>query len=124
MSPTDGTVVDAFDGYRDFAAPGQALFGNHLVIQRSDHEFLVLGSLGQHSATIGVGARVAAGQVVASCGFSGMRDHPGLDVQMRPTRDIVSADSPGLPMPFADLSVRTPGGCQPTSLLYRGQGTC
>jgi hypothetical protein len=71
-----------------------------------------------------VGDRVAAGERIAACGFSGVSGRSALHVHLQATRDILAADSAGLPMPFANLSVRTPGGCQSTTLLYPGQATC
>ncbi len=124
MSPSDGVVVAVLDAYPDFPATGQHRFGNHVVIMRSATEFVVLGSLMHSSLKIAVGDGVSAGEVVARCGFSGASGQSALHVHMQAGRDILDADSAGLRMPFANLAVRTPGGCQPTSLLYRGQGTC
>jgi hypothetical protein len=123
-SPSDGVVVAVLDSFPNFAEAGQHRFGNHIVIQRGEHEFIVLGSLMHRSLKVGLGDRVAAGEIVARCGFSGASGRPALHVHIQAGRDILDPDSAGLAMPFADLSVRTPGGCQPTSLLYRGQGTC
>jgi hypothetical protein len=124
LSPSDGVVVVVLDEYPNFSARGQHRFGNHIVIQRSEHEFIVLGSLAHGSTTVAVGDSVRASQPLARCGFSGASGRSALHVHMQEGRDILDADSPGLPMPFANLAVRTPGGCQPTSLLYRGQGSC
>lgn len=124
LSPSDGVVVAALDAFPNFAQAGQHRFGNHIEIERSAGEYIVLGSLMHGSLKVAVGDRVTAGETLARCGFSGSSGRPALHVHMQAGRDILDADSTGLPMPFADLSVRTPGGCQPTSLLYRGQGTC
>jgi len=124
LSPTDGTVVEILDAYPNVSRPGQHRFGNHIVIQRSEHEFIVLGSLAHGSFTLAVGDPVTAGEAIAACGFSGESGRSALHVHMQASRDILDADSPGLPMPFSNLAVRTPGGCRPTLLLYGGQGIC
>jgi hypothetical protein len=123
-SPTDGVVVAVLDAYPNVGQPGQHRFGNHIVIQRGDAVFVVLGSLMHGSIKVVAGDRVAAGQEIARCGFSGASGRSALHVHMQAARDILDGDSTGLPMSFGDLAVRTPGGCQPTSMLYRGQGTC
>ncbi len=112
------------DADPNFAAVGLHRFGNHIDIRRSDAAYVVLGSLMQGSPKVEVGDAVAAGEIVARCGLSGASGRPALHVHMQVGRDILDGDSTGLPMPSANLSVRTPGGCRPTSLLYRGQGTC
>ncbi len=124
LSPAEGVVVAVLDAYPNVSQKGQHRFGNHVAIQRSDGAVVVLGSLMHGSITVASGDHVAAGQPIARCGFSGASGRSALHVHMQAGRDILDADSPGLPMSFSNLAVRTPGGCQPTSMLYRGQGTC
>ena len=114
MTPSEGVVVAVLDAYPNFAEAGQHRFD----------EYIVLGSLMHSSLKVAIGDAVAAGEIVARCGFSGASGRPALHVHMQVGRDILDADSTGLPMPFANLSVRTPGGCRPTLLIYRGQGIC
>lgn len=109
VSPTDGTVT---------AVGTDATYGHHIAIQRSDTEAMVLGFLLEGSVTVAPGDAVSAGEAIARCGG------PTLHVHMQASRDILAAQAKGLPMRFSDLDVRTPGGCQATPLLYRGQGTC
>lgn len=108
-SPTDGTVIAVGDS---------ETYGHHIAIERSHTEIMVLGFLLKGSVAPAPGDRVAAGTEIARCGG------PALHVHMQASRDILDGETEGLPMPFSDLDVRTPGGCRPTALLFRGQGTC
>jgi len=84
--------------------PGQMdaehVFGNHVVIDLGDGEYVVLAHLIRGSVAVKPGDRVAAGQAIALCGNSGHSSEPHLHVHLQtsPTLD----DGEGLPMPFID----------------------
>jgi hypothetical protein len=109
LSPTEGTAI---------AVATNEPYGHHIAIRRSETEAMVLGFLQEGSVAAGPGDRIAAGEDIARCGG------PALHVHMQRGQDILDARAEGLAMPFANLDVRTPGGCMPTTFLYRGQGTC
>jgi hypothetical protein len=124
LSPSDGVVVEVLDDYPNVRQPGQNRYGNHIVIQRNSEQFIVLGSLARGSLKVARGDHVTAGQPLAACGFSGDSGRSALHVHMQSGPDILGTDSPGAPMLFSNLNVRTPGGCYATAQLYPGQGTC
>lgn len=111
-APVAGEVVRARSGWRDHWSRTSPLglayllaesvrelvgpsgiLGNHLVIRADDGTCVVLAHLRRRSLRVGLGDRVAAGQVVAECGNSGNSSEPHLHVQAmdRPSVWVASA---------------------------------
>lgn len=79
---------------REIGGPGFIL-GNHIIIERSGGGYVALAHLQQHSPTVAVGDRVAAGDVIGRCGNSGNSTEPHLHLQLMDHRRPVLAA--GLP---------------------------
>jgi len=107
-SPADGTVVDMEsqqpdDGSSDvqaFKARPNLMFGNFIVLKHSEGVYSLLGHLHQRSATVKIGDRVEAGQVLATIGCSGTSLFPHLHYQLMTGPSM--ADE-GVPSTFRDL---------------------
>jgi len=69
-----GTVVDLYDGSPDDGT-GQA---NYLIVQHADGTAALYGHLQQHGILVGLGDEIAAGQLIATSGFSGVAGYPHL----------------------------------------------
>jgi hypothetical protein len=115
-SPVAGTVVDAHHSARDHTVRarrlpaviegidawwrdlvgGVRLYGNHVVIESDDGDFLLLGHLQRGSVTVPVGMRVEVGDVVGRCGNSGRTREPRVRIQLMDRRHPGSAH--GLPL--------------------------
>ena len=109
LAPAGGTVI---------AVAGGKSLGHHIAIAAGDNRTMILGFLQEGSVSVASGDSITAGQEIARCGG------PALHVHMQASPDPLAAEAEGLPMPFRNLDVRTPGGCMPATFLYRGQGTC
>ena len=83
LSPTDGIVVEALDAYPNALSPGQHIAGNHIVIQRSPSEYILIAHLSPGTLTVGTGATVAAGQVIGACGYNGNTSAPHVHIHMQ-----------------------------------------
>lgn len=86
LSPVDGRIEQAVDGFRD-NAPGNIepynVFGNHLIIRAGEgHEYIVLAHLKLGSLAVAAGATVSLGQRVAALGNSGNSSAPHLHFQV------------------------------------------
>lgn len=126
-SPSDGTVIEVLDVYPNLPAPGQHPAGNHVVIQRSPSEYILLAHLSPGSVAVTVGSHVAAGQQVGTCGFNGNTSAPHLHVHMQAAPQVLIFGTPGLPMHFSDGGRLMPGGaCVPlgSSPLMKGMVLC
>ena len=106
-SPVAGTVVSAHHSSRDHRSRDRRLavvehwfrsrlgdilhYGNHVVIETDDHEFLLLGHLQRGSVTVPIGTRVEVGDVIGRCGNSGSSAEPHVLVQLMDRRHAASA---------------------------------
>jgi hypothetical protein len=127
LSPTDGIVVEALDAYPNALSPGQHIAGNHIVIQRSPSEYILIAHLSPGTLTVGTGATVAAGQVIGACGYNGNTSAPHVHIHMQAGPVIMNFATLGLPMHFGNGGVRFPGGpCIPLAgnLMLKGMMTC
>ncbi|HEY2762780.1 MAG TPA: M23 family metallopeptidase [Pseudonocardiaceae bacterium] len=123
LAPADGVVVRVRDrardhrsrnswlgiGYvlvegvlRELSGPGRIL-GNHIVLDLGDGVYAALAHLRQHSARVGAGDAVRAGQHIADCGNSGNSTEPHLHLQLMDRPQVLVAA--GLPMDFEDFEV-------------------
>ena len=126
LSPTSGTVIEALDGYPDYPQFGQHIAGNHVVIQRSPNEYILMAHLAQGSVNVVTGSAVAIGQLIGRCGFNGNSNTPHLHIHMQSGPSIMHFGTPGLPMHFSNVGVLGPAGCTALNgqLLARGMTTC
>ncbi len=88
-APAAGTVFSALDGEPEVAigAPrwGLAGVGNHVGIEVAPGEFLFVGHLQPGTVTVGVGDRVAAGQLLGRVGNSGNSSEPHVHLHLQDT---------------------------------------
>jgi hypothetical protein len=123
LAPAGGWVVTSHDGEMDHIARRSqpslaayaltqasrarrgagALAGNHLIVGLDHGGYVLLAHLRAGSLRIGVGARVLAGQQLATCGNSGNSTQPHLHLQVMDAADPYVAH--GLPMVFEDYRV-------------------
>ena len=68
-----------------------ALAGNHVLIRTDEGPVVALCHLQQHSLSVSVGQRVAAGEPVGRCGNSGNSTEPHLHLQAMDSLDISTA---------------------------------
>jgi hypothetical protein len=84
---------------RDLFGPNKVL-GNHVVIETSDGDCVVLAHLRRGSVRVRTGEQVAAGVAVAQCGNSGNSSEPHLHLHvMDHPQPLVAA---GVPFQFVD----------------------
>ncbi len=88
-APAAGPVFAAGDGEPEVAigAPrwGLAGLGNHVGIEVAPGEFLFVGHLQPGTVTVGVGDRVAAGQLLGRLGNSGNSSEPHVHLHLQDT---------------------------------------
>lgn len=88
VAPADGVVHAARDGMPD-GPIGQwrvrGVFGNHVVLQVAEGEYLFLAHLQQGSITVKPGERVRAGQPIGRVGNSGNSSEPHLHIHLQDT---------------------------------------
>lgn len=98
------------DGLRDLGGPS-AVVGNHVVIDHGDGVFSLSAHVRRGTATVTVGERVAAGDVIGRVGNSGNTSEPHLHFQLM--------DRPS-PLRAAGLPMRFRGVDQPAGAFDRG----
>ena len=108
FAPAPGTVVavqnDRPDGGLAAGAEPDP-FGNHVVLEVAEGEYLVLGSLQEGSVEVAVGQAVDAGQPIARVGYSaasGVTPEPHLMVHLQDAAEPGRGE--GIPMRFHDFS--------------------
>ena len=105
LAPAGGTVVRVVDGIKDgepIKASSEA-FGNHLVLEVAEGEFLFLTQLLSGSLLLARGERVERGQLVGRVGASGFSPvspmpHLGLHLATSP----IPGEGEGIPWVFHD----------------------
>lgn len=101
LAPVAGTIVMVIDGVPE-NVPGEQdpymAFGNCVMIDAGNTEFLVLAHLQPHSPTVSVGDAVKVGQILGLCGNTGNSSEPHLHFHMQ-NRPIFT-QSDGLPITF------------------------
>ncbi len=108
-APAAGTVVAVVDDQldnREFDTADlkrdlMVVYGNRIVIDHGHGEFSVLAHLANRSATVKVGDRVRAGQVIAAIGASGSALFPHLHYQLQTS---ATGTAEGLPSYFTAFS--------------------
>jgi hypothetical protein len=109
LAPADGTVVHVSDRAPD-VQPGQydsriEAFGNYVVLQVADGEFVFLCHLRQGSITVGEGQRVHTGDDlgrVGSSGYSTVTPEPHLAIHMQDTP--IAGRGEAVPWGFCDYT--------------------
>ncbi|MDH3306410.1 MAG: M23 family metallopeptidase [Acidimicrobiia bacterium] len=104
VAPAAGIVVDVENDLRDWPIGGsesdrENARGNHVMLDIGEGRYLMFAHLRQGSATVAVGDRVVAGEVIGRVGNSGNTSEPHLHVQVQ--------DSPDFPTGLFDTSVKT-----------------
>ena len=79
------------------------IVGNHVVIDTGEGCYGLVAHLQQHSAAVGVGDDVLAGQHVGRCGNSGNSSEPHVHVQLMDRAALSAAR--GVPMIFTGVTV-------------------
>lgn len=89
-APCHGRVVHAVNDVSDNAAFGTDRpygLGNHVVIQKGDDEYVVLGHMRQGTVLVKAGDEVATGQGIGRVGNSGWTERPHLHMQAMRSAD-------------------------------------
>lgn len=99
VAPAAGTIVAATDGEADNPRPGAKTHktepGNHVIINHGQGEHSLIAHLRSGSVAVKPGQRVAAGDVVGTCGNSGKSDLPHIHYHLQ----TGSAYTQGLGLP-------------------------
>jgi hypothetical protein len=111
VAAADGEVVTVVDNISEglFVGYGVANFlcrnlaGNHVIIKHAEGEYMFYAHLAKNSIGIEVGDKVARGQQVGRCGYTGQALEPHLHFQLQDRPEFYH--SLGLPIQFADLEV-------------------
>jgi hypothetical protein len=113
-SPADGIVIEVLDGIPDFASPlasRQHLAGNHIVIQKSPTEFILLAHFRQGSVRVSQNQTVSRGDILGDCGNSGRSTGPHLHLHMQSSPNILDFRAQGLPMNFGPIDLWNGASC-------------
>jgi hypothetical protein len=106
VAPASAVVAEAVDGVAD-NTPGvmnaDQPFGNHVVLDCGNGEFLVMAHFKEHSLRVHAGDRVKAGQAIAECGNSGNSSEPHLHIHLQDGPHLYHAT--GLPLAFTEVTI-------------------
>lgn len=120
VAPTDGTVVTVVDGIPENPAHGTGdiyfASGNSIVLQIADNEFALFCHLVPGSASVKVGQKVRAGELLGRVGNSGNSTEPHLHFQLMDKRRQVEALT--VPAKFSDATLNG----KATSLAWPDEG--
>ena len=109
FAPSSGTIIEVLDGIPN-GVHGPHDAGNHVVIARSNSEFIVLAHFSPNSIRVQMGQTVTAGEQLGQCGVSGNAPGgPHLHFHMQATPNILDYQgAAGLPMLFGRIDVWNP----------------
>ncbi|WP_297794673.1 M23 family metallopeptidase [uncultured Eudoraea sp.] len=106
IAPCDARVVLVLDGIKD-NVPGvvnpDQLAGNHIVLQTTNEEYVVLAHLKEGSIVVEEGQDVLQGELLAFCGNSGNSTEPHLHLSLQNT--LVEEDGVGAKLFFDRIFV-------------------
>jgi murein DD-endopeptidase MepM/ murein hydrolase activator NlpD len=105
-APAPGVVVRTHDGEPDLPpAPRRRnpAFGNHVVLQVAEREFLYVAHLRERSIAVAPGDRVAAGDVLGRVGNSGSSSEPHVHLHLQDAPRPFFGE--GIPFYFRDYRV-------------------
>ena len=106
LAPTSGEVVGYVNDVPDNTpgqVPNEGIFGNHVVLEAGEGEYVFVAHMKEGSITVRPGDRVEAGQPIGACGNSGRSLEPHVHVHGQTTPEFPWAE--GLPLRFADYRV-------------------
>lgn len=109
-------VVQAVDQFPN-VMPGQGdpyahPAGNHVVIKKSQNEYVLLGHFSPRTVQVAVGDQVKAGDEIGQCGNSGNTTFPHLHLHVQSTPNLLNLNAIGLPIRFSRVStLAAPGQC-------------
>ena len=86
ISPVKGVIVKMQDGEIDNPIGTKNKnkpFGNYVVIQASENEYVYLAHLKLHSITVNTGQKVKQGDRIGLCGNSGNSDFPHIHMHVQ-----------------------------------------
>jgi hypothetical protein len=114
LSPADGRVVSVVPG------ASESPFGNHLVLEVAEGEFLVLGNLLHEGVAVEPGDTVRSGQRIGALSLGGSRLGGRLSVHLQDSP--VPGEGEGIPMRFRDYETggRAVAAGVPTGGFQRG----
>lgn len=97
LAPADGIVTSVVDGLADQqigSVDRDHEAGNHIVIEISDGQYILLAHIRQGSIQVAVGDRVSTGQFIAEVGNSGGSTEPHIHIQAfnLPSFDLAETD--------------------------------
>jgi len=117
-SPVSLLAYSATQGARLRRGVG-AVAGNHVVLAlEDDSAFVLLAHLRRGSTVVVPGARLDAGDPVATCGNSGNSTQPHLHMHVMDAPSLIEAR--GLPVVFTDYQVGPPVRAAPRTAVRRG----
>src|ERR687889_918677 len=105
LAPADGTVVSVSDVHPDEPIGKTGLtpsYGNHILLEISNHRHAMLAHLKQGSAQVSKGERVQLGQRIATVGDSGDSLWPHLHFHVQEGPDL-DHQARTVPMVFRDV---------------------
>lgn len=112
LAPADGVVVEVENDLRDWPV-GQhetdveKATGNYVLIDIGNEEYVLLAHVRQGTASVAVGDRVTAGQVIGRVGNSGNTGMPHLHLQVQDSPEAaydMFSDVGSHPMSFSNIT--------------------
>jgi len=117
VAPIAGTVVEALNDQPD-QVPGQPLSetdpgafttlhpaGNHIILQASDKEFVVIAHMQRGSVRVQKGDVLKPGDPIGLVGNSGNTSEPHLHIHVQNVADFSDPKAVSLPLVFSGLTV-------------------
>lgn len=105
LAPANGKIIEAFDEDPDMPpgviGGGTTAFGNYVIIEVAENEFLFICHMKPDSILVEVGDTVQKGQEIGAIGNSGNTDEPHIHMHLQSSSDY----GVGIPMYFYDLEV-------------------
>ena len=86
LSPIGGTVIDAYDGYKDNpigAVDKHHNWGNYIIIYSPFGYYVEISHLQEQSLKVQKGQTVTTGMVLGNCGNSGYSPQPHIHMQLQ-----------------------------------------
>lgn len=105
-APTSGKVVRATHDFFDNdpgEISGESVFGNHVVIEAGEDEYVFIAHMQRNSVTVRAGDEVTTATEIGKCGNSGRTVEPHIHVHAQDSLDFPIAQ--GLPLRFSDYQV-------------------
>lgn len=105
LSPVDGVVETAVDGYLDDRSK-RALAGNHVAIKMADSVYVMMAHFKLGSLMVQQGDSVKVGDPIARAGNSGNSDFPHLHIHVQTSPEYDIEETQTLPYRFKEGKVK------------------